>query len=512
MDAGGTFRGGETGDASPTDGVRGSVLTALSSWTRFRALVVGDFMLDQLLYGDAERLSADAPVPVLDVRRQESRAGGAANVCLDLAALGGSVRAFGVVGEDAEAELLRGSLSEAGVEPWGLVSDAKRPTTVKRSLVGLAQARHPQKMFRVDMESRDPVPEAVRVRLLQAYEAALAGADVVCLEDYGKGVCDEILCRGVIDLARRAGVPVLVDPAAREDFTRYRGATAVTPNRTEAERATGRAPGVERGHVGSMASRLLEELHLDAVVLTLDKDGSLLLERGGAPVPVPTVAREVYDVTGAGDMMLAGLAAARSNGLGWPAAVELANTAAGLEVEQFGVVPISIERVHAELLGRRQASNGRLRSRDEIVVELAAMRSVGKRVVFTNGCFDLLHAGHAALLERARAQGDYLVVGLNTDASVRRLKGDGRPVTSQDDRAAVLGALRAVDAVVLFDEDTPERLIRAVRPDVLVKGSDYAVEDVVGAAFVESIGGRVELVELVPGKSTTALLGSIRPA
>jgi len=247
------------------------------------------------------------------------------------------------------------------------------------------------------------------------------------------------------------------------------------------------------------------------VVLTLDKDGSLLLERGGEPVSVPTLAREVYDVTGAGDMMLAGLAAARANGIAWAGAVELANAAAGLEGEQFGVVPIPIERVHAEVLGRQRPGSGRLRTLDELAVELAAVRSIGKRVVFTNGCFDLLHIGHAALLERAREHGEYLVVGLNTDGSVRRLKGEGRPVNGQGDRAALLGAMRAVDAVVLFDEDTPARLIEAVRPDVLVKGADYAGREVVGASFVESIGGRVELIELVPDRSTSALLGSIRP-
>jgi D-beta-D-heptose 7-phosphate kinase/D-beta-D-heptose 1-phosphate adenosyltransferase len=490
-----------------------TLLGKLAAWKPFTAMVVGDFMLDQLLYGNAERLSADAPVPILDVRRQESRAGGAANVCLDLAAMGGGVVAVGVTGADAEAGTLRGELTRRGIDASGLVADGDRPTTVKRSLVGLAQSRHPQKMFRVDFESREPLADAVIDRLLGEVASRVGSVDVVCLEDYHKGVCAERLCRGVIALARGAGKEVLVDPAQLDDYGKYRGATAITPNRTEAERATGQRThhAADPAHNAGLARALLEGLDLDAVVLTLDRHGALLLERGEhEAVAIPTVARDVYDVTGAGDMMLAALAAARANGIDWAGATRFANAAAGLEVEVFGVVPIPFERIHAELLKHHTGGHGALRTLDQLLIELAAVRASGQRVVFTNGCFDVLHAGHVRMLEEAADQGDYLVVGLNSDESVRRLKGERRPVNTLGDRAGVLGALRAVDAVVAFEEDTPEALLRAIRPDVLVKGGDYTIEGVVGREIVEEAGGRVVVVGHVRGKSTSGLLERVR--
>ncbi|MEO1510443.1 MAG: D-glycero-beta-D-manno-heptose 1-phosphate adenylyltransferase, partial [Planctomycetota bacterium] len=263
-------------------------------------------------------------------------------------------------------------------------------------------------------------------------------------------------------------------------------------------------------HNAELAHALLGPLDLDAVVLTLDRDGALLLQRAGQPVVVPTIAREVYDVTGAGDMMTAALAAARANACAWRDAVEFANAAAGLEVEQFGVVPIPLERIHAELIQRRRAERDPITPTEVLLVEIAALRAAGKKIVFTNGCFDILHAGHTSLLERAAALGDHLVVGLNSDASVGRLKGDGRPVNTQNDRAAVLAALRAVDAVTLFEQDTPLELIEKLAPDVLVKGADYRGREVVGREIVEARGGRVELIELVPGRSTSATIDAMR--
>ncbi|MDX2118361.1 MAG: D-glycero-beta-D-manno-heptose 1-phosphate adenylyltransferase [Planctomycetota bacterium] len=484
------------------------LLQSLERWKPFTALVVGDFMLDELVYGDAERLSADAPVPILHVRRREHRPGGAANVCLDLVALKGRVEAFGVIGSDEAGRHLAAALQREHVGVAGLVQDPSRPTTRKQNLIGLAQARHPQKMFRVDDESREPLgPDVVR-RMLERFKVALATADVVCIEDYDKGVCTSELCQGVIDLARQANKPVLVDPARISDYARYRRATVITPNRTEAETATGATTHAEAdvAHNAALARRLLAEVQLDAVVLTLDKHGALLLERDGTPLAVPTVARKVYDVTGAGDMMLAALAAARANNIGWEDSVRFANAAAGLEVEVFGVEPIPLERVHHSILEQSAALRGKVRTLDQLQVELAARRKSGQRIVFTNGCFDLLHAGHCDLLDKAAAQGDFLVVGLNSDASVRRLKGPTRPVNNADDRARVLGALGCVGAVVVFDQDTPQTLIEAVRPDVLVKGADYTKDKVVGGAFVESYGGRVALIDLVEGKSTTATI------
>lgn len=506
------------------------LMEQLGQWRSFTALVVGDFMLDQHVYGDAERLSADAPVPILHVRKSESAPGGAANVCMDLVALGGKVEAFGVTGNDAAAGELRAKLEGMRVGCGGIVSDSGRPTTVKQNLIGLAQARHPQKMFRVDFESRDGLAEATVRELCGAFDRALAKlgpGDVVCIEDYNKGVCTEALCQHVITRSKAAGRPVFVDPARGVDYRKYRGATAITPNRTEAEVAVGAKTCEEATveHNAGLAEKLLKDLELEAVVLTLDRHGALLVEKEERPArdsratngpgrdcratQVPTVARQVYDVTGAGDMFLAGLAAARANGISWGDSVRFANAAAGLEVEVFGVVPIPFERVHHSLLMQGAGLVGKLRTLEQVKLEVAARKKEGKKIVFTNGCFDVLHSGHVSLLEQAGACGDFLVVGLNDDASVKRLKGASRPVNGEQDRARVLGALGCVGAVVLFEEDTPLELIKAVRPDVLVKGADYTKDKVVGGSFVEGYGGRVELVKLVEGKSTTGTLQRI---
>lgn len=489
-----------------------SLLVALDRWKPFTALVVGDFMLDQHVFGDAERLSPDAPVPILHVRKREDRPGGAANVCMDLVALKGEALAFGVTGADDHGRLLRDALSRERVEVGGLVEDPSRPTTVKQNLIGLANARHAQKMFRVDFESRDPLPAAVADRVVLEVVRALPRCDVVCLEDYNKGVCTPELCQAVIRSARRAGKPVFVDPARLDDYSKYRGATVLTPNRAEASLAAGVSLAAEEppARLHEVARRLIEAADLEAVVLTLDRQGALLLERGHEPLAVPTVAREVYDVTGAGDMFLAGLAAARAQGTDWHDAVRLANAAAGLEVEVFGVQPIPLARVHRSILMQDDRLAGKLRTREQLKVEVEAQKRAGKRVVFTNGCFDILHAGHVTLLDKAAACGDFLVVAINDDASVRRLKGPGRPVNTQDDRARVLGALACVGAVVFFHEDTPLELIKLVRPDVLVKGADYSKDKVVGAELVEAHGGRVELIDLVQGRSTTGTIRKLR--
>ncbi|MDX2116251.1 MAG: D-glycero-beta-D-manno-heptose 1-phosphate adenylyltransferase [Planctomycetota bacterium] len=488
------------------------LLTRLSAWKPFRVLVVGDFMLDETVLGDAERLTGDAPVPVLHVRETRRTPGGAASVCMNLAAMRGSVMALGLVGDDAEGRALALALAEAGVDVSGLVVDPSRPTTVKRSLVGRAQHRHPQKMFRVDVEAREPIGAEAEERLLRVFDAALAGADVVALEDYDKGVFRGGLARKLIDRCRARGKDVLVDPARLSDYGRYRGATCITPNRTEAETATGLPthPSADMEHNAELAAALQSAHDIEAVVLTLDRHGALLLERGQRPLTVPTVAREVYDVTGAGDMVLAALAAARANGAGWPDAVRLANTAAGLEVEVFGVQPIPIERIHAQVLLEQRRLSGKTRTLEEALVEAAAARREGRRVVFTNGCFDVIHAGHIRLLQQAARLGGLLVVGLNSDESVKRLKGPARPVHGAADRASILGELRSVDVVVVFEEDTPVRLLEALRPDVLVKGGDYTKDRVVGGAFVESYGGEVVLIPALEGRSTTEAIARMR--
>jgi D-beta-D-heptose 7-phosphate kinase/D-beta-D-heptose 1-phosphate adenosyltransferase len=487
------------------------LISLIDRWKTRKVVVVGDFMLDHYVYGNAERLSPDAPVPVLATRRAEYNPGGAANVCTQLRALKCEVACVGVVGSDDAAERLRGTMRRLGCNVSGLIEAPDRPTTVKHNYVGLAQHRHPQKMFRVDDESREPIPPAVVRRLLATARRLLKGASALCIEDYNKGVLNPKTCQWLIETAQSTDVPVLVDPAAIVDYSRYYGATCITPNRTEAALATGvtaEMDGQERTLHG-MARTLLRRLGLQAVVLTLDKQGALLQLKGKAPRMVPTQARAVYDVSGAGDVVLAMLAAALANGADWLSAVRLANAAAGLEVERFGIVPIELEEVLVSLLKQKHEQLGKLRTLSQLLPEVAAHRRQGKRIAFTNGCFDILHAGHVSYLRSAREAGDLLVVGLNSDASIRRIKGPGRPVNRQEDRVMVLSELESVDYVVLFEEDTPMKLLRAIRPDVLVKGGDYRRSEVVGGKFIESYGGRVELVPLVKGRSTTNIIRRI---
>lgn len=482
------------------------LLTTLADWKPFRALVVGDLMLDQLLSGDATRLSPDAPVPVLRVTKQRNQPGGSANLALDLIALMGQVITLGVVGDDPESSILIDELKHQRVDTHAIVKDPSRPTTVKRNLIGLAQGRHAQKMFRVDFESTEPISKAIEDQLLRSFDIALKETDIVCIEDYNKGVCTPRMCQEIITRSKKAGIPVFVDPAPITDYTKYRGATMITPNRTEAELATGikAADDSRESHREHLARTLLEACELDTVVLTLDKQGAVFVQAGvDGAVHVPTVAREVYDVTGAGDMMLAALAAGRANGLDWTNAVRFANAAAGLEVEIFGVAPIPLEKIHDDLLTQHTARLGKPRTLDEIMVQVRAARKSNRSIVFTNGCFDVLHAGHVSLLQRCAELGDMLIVGINDDHSVRALKGEGRPVNNQNHRAHVIGALGCVDSVVLFAEDTPIKLIEAIKPDVLVKGGDYSPQTVVGHELVEEHGGRVVILDLIDGLSTT---------
>ncbi len=471
-------------------------------------MVVGDFMLDQNVYGAAERLSPDAPVPILKASRREHAPGGAANVALCLGALQGDVRCVGVVGSDPEGQILRGALQEAGCHIDGLIEDQSRPTTVKCNMIGLAQHRHPQKMFRLDTEASDPLSDEVSQRLLGYVESHVDEVDVVCLEDYNKGVCGPTLCRAVIELCRLKGKPILVDPAAIDDYSKYRGATALTPNRSEAEQATGLDTPLEASqiHNAGLATKLLSQLDLDAVVVTLDRHGALLEERGGDPILVPTTARSVYDVSGAGDVVFAALAGAIANKFDWPEAVSFANAAAGLEVEMFGVQPVSLASVLREVLAQHRSLKGKLRSLDELLIELAVHREAGHRIVLTNGCFDVIHVGHLLYLREAGKLGDVLVVAVNSDDQVRSLKGAGRPVFAETERLEILGEFESVTYLTVFDEPTAEALIRQIKPDVYVKGGDYKPTDIVEYALLKEMNVAVEVLAHQPGLGSTEVI------
>jgi D-beta-D-heptose 7-phosphate kinase / D-beta-D-heptose 1-phosphate adenosyltransferase len=485
------------------------LIRLVERFKRPRLAVVGDLMLDRYVFGDAERISPEAPVQILRADEDDTRLGGAGSVVNNLLALGADVAVFGVLGADDSGDHVMRDLKKAGARTAGVVRVKGRRTTIKTRFVGRAQHRHPQQVLRVDWEDLSPLGPAVEKQLVARFRAFLRSADAVVISDYNKGVLAPGLTQQIIRLARVQRLPVLVDPIKDRDYRKYRGATLITPNRLETSLASGvNLTGSDA--VRAAAKRLLKDLRLGAVVVTLDKDGAYLAVRGKPGVMLPTRPRTVYDVAGAGDMFISALAMAVASGAGLPESVRLANVAGGLEVQKFGVQTVSREEIVAELLEEAHKSGDKVRRMENLKIDLARHRAIGEKVVWTNGCFDVLHAGHVDYLQFAAAQGDVLVVGLNSDASVRRLKGAGRPVSTEEHRARVLAALEAVDYVIIFEDSTPERMIRAVRPDVLVKGEDWRKKGVVGREFVESYGGRVVLAPLVGGLSTTGIVERIR--
>ena len=472
-----------------------------------RVLLLGDMMVDRYLYGNAERLSPEAPVPVLHFQKEELRLGGAGSVAANLAALGAKVSAVGVIGLDETAGHLIHLLKDIGADTSGLV-ECVRPTTCKMRLVGSAQHRHPQQMIRLDFEESSPIDSASSQKMIANAIKAMETTELICIEDYNKGAVTPDICRAVIDQARHRGIPVLIDPARINDYRKYAGATCLKLNRPEASKATG-LPVETPAQFQHAAERLLDTLSLEAVVLTLDKHGAYIASRAGDRRLLQTRTRQVYDVTGAGDMAFAMLAVARAAGANWEEATALANVAGGLEVEKFGVVPITPQEIAQELLAEAHLHAGKYRSLENLLPELTRHRASGKRIVFTNGCFDLIHLGHIKYFQFAKRQGDLLVVGVNTDAGIQRLKGPRRPIVNEADRISVLEELESIDYLVPFDDDTPIDLITQIRPDVLVKGADYKKDQVVGADLVESYGGVVALAPLIDGKSTSNVIQRI---
>jgi len=471
-------------------------------------VVIGDAMLDRYLFGSVSRISPEAPIPVLQASRTELRPGGAASVAAMVVGLEANVRLVSYVGDDRAGSSLTDLLDGIGVSCKGLVRVPGRMTTLKtRMVAGGATHRNKQQLVRVDEEDTAPYAAADETRLGGAFASVLDGAGCVIISDYAKGVISPAVAQSVIAQARAAGVPVVVDPKGT-DYTRYAHCTVLTPNRGETFAATGIAPR-DRESYEAAGRRLIEIAQSEAAVVTLDKDGMALVQPGRPLDFVPTTPREVFDVTGAGDMVAATIGLALADGRTLHQAVELANIAAGVEVEKIGVMPVTRDEMIAALVGIQPAPAG-VFPLPELLAELAPLRAAGARIVFTNGCFDVLHAGHARFLNAARSKADLLVLGLNSDASVTRLKGPERPVNPQQDRAELLASLSAVDFVVLFEDDTPLELIRAIVPDVLVKGADWKDKGVVGQDVVEAAGGRVELIDLLVGRSTTNIVKRIR--
>jgi len=473
-----------------------------------KILLVGDFMLDVYVYGDALRISPEAPVPVLKVKNTEYSCGGAGSVATDLAALGAQAVCLGIIGKDENAEILKQLLQKAGAGFNTLIATPDRPTTTKQRLVGLAQHRHRQQLIRIDDECTDRPTDKIRSKIKQTYQKSLSNVDIICLQDYNKGLLDNDFCRELIELANQAGKKVLVDPAYINDYSRYCGADLITPNRKESSLAVGFE--IENENDAKRAAeKLVNDLNLQAAVITLDKSGAYLHTKNYSSL-IPTRPRNVYDVTGAGDMVLAMLATAIAAGCDYTTSVQLSNIAGGIEVEKFGAATVTIDEIVNEIISVNRGKTGKIRTIDSLLTELQWHRRQNEKIVFTNGCFDVLHRGHIEYLKFCKEQGHVVVLGLNSDSSVRQIKGPERPVNNQHDRAAVLAALESVDYIVIFDEADPLKLIEQVKPDILVKGKDWEHKGVIGRELVESNGGKVVLAPLVEGKSSTNTINKIK--
>jgi len=489
------------GDVSVESGAEDSVLSrAVRRLARTSVTVIGDVMLDRYVYGTVDRVSPEAPIPIVRVERETAMPGGAGNVVRNLTALGAAVAFVSVVGDDQAGSDLTGLIGgQPGVEPWLLVEGA-RTTTVKTRFVSQGQ-----QLLRADREQTGPIGPKLVERMLRIAGDTMAATSVTVLSDYAKGILTGEIATQLIAIARQAGRRVIVDPKG-PDFQRYAGADIITPNRRELADATEMSVATEADLVRA-AIVLRDRYGFGAVLVTRSEDGMTLVDGAGAQ-HFPAEAADVFDVSGAGDTVVATLAAGLAAGLDTRVAVRLANIAAGVVVGKVGTAVARGEDL-LRVLTPQVSTLRKIVTREIAAEQAERWRRKGWRTGFTNGCFDLLHPGHVHLLEQARGQCDRLIVGLNSDASVRRLKGKTRPVQQEAARAAVLASLSAVDLVVIYDEDTPEETLEALRPDLLVKGADYTLDRVVGADLVQSWGGKVWLAELLSGHSTTATVKRI---
>ena len=474
-----------------------TVVKLLNKFHGARVLVLGDVMLDRFVYGVVERISPEAPIPVVSVERTLDMPGGAANVARNVSALGAQCTLVGVVGEDSAADQLRSQLAPSPGIQVHLIYDPARPTSLKTRYVADGQ-----QVMRADWERKDALSSEVADQLLAQVAVAIDEADIVVLSDYAKGVLSDLVVREAIRIAQQAAKPVIVDPKSK-NLSKYTGATLLTPNRLELQGACG-IECLSDVQVTQGAELVLQQGICGALVVTRGKEGMSVIGSDGRVAHLPTEARQVYDVSGAGDTVIATLALGMASGGGIVESAALANIAAGIVVGKRGTATVTPGEIMASMppFGRH-ADPLKIYSADNVLPLVREWRERGLKVAFTNGCFDLLHPGHISLLDQARRSADRLVVGLNADVSVRRLKGLGRPVQGEVARATVLAAVKSVDAVVIFASNTPLELIEALQPDVLVKGADYTVDTVVGAEEMIKHGGRVVLAQLLDGFSTT---------
>ncbi|MEM8498478.1 MAG: bifunctional D-glycero-beta-D-manno-heptose-7-phosphate kinase/D-glycero-beta-D-manno-heptose 1-phosphate adenylyltransferase HldE [Pseudomonadota bacterium] len=470
--------------------------TVIPNFAGKRVLVLGDLMLDRYWAGPTSRISPEAPVPVTRVDEQFERPGGAGNVALNITSLGCEARLLGYVGDDESAQLLAGALQQAGVECQFQTVAGQQTVTKLRVL-----SRN-QQLMRLDFEKGFADVNGVELR--SGYEQAIAGCGAIVLSDYGKGTLADT--KQMIDLARAANVPVLIDPKG-SDFSKYRRASLITPNEAEFEAVVG--PCANDEDLLKKGEQLRNELELDALLVTRSERGMVLFQHGQAAVTLPTRAQEVFDVTGAGDTVIGTLAAAIAAGENFESAMQLSNLAAGVVVGKIGTATASVAELQQAMLIHEPLPRG-VTDEDQLLETLKAAKANNERIVMTNGCFDILHAGHVAYLSSAADLGDRLIVAVNDDDSVKRLKGEGRPVNGVQQRMAVLSGLESVDWVVPFREDTPARLIAKLLPDTLVKGGDYAPEEIAGGDAVIADGGEVKVLQFIDGLSTSAIISAIK--
>lgn len=467
----------------------------MSYFERAQILVVGDLMLDRYWQGTSSRISPEAPVPVVNVSQTEDRPGGAGNVALNMAALGCNVSLVGIIGNDEAGQILNNRLTAANIHTNLQISRTK-PTITKLRVV----SRH-QQLLRMDFEEKFDAADSSE--FVEKVKSLIDRTDVLVLSDYAKGSLLD--CQSLIRMARDAGIPVLVDPKG-SDFSCYRGATILTPNFHEFEAVVGKC--TSEWDMVAKGEALMQELDLQALLVTRGEQGMTLLRHHQPELHLPARAREVFDVTGAGDTVIATLAAVIASGQSLPEATALANLAAGIVVGKMGTATVSAPELRRAIIAEQGSERGVV-TEEQLLMALEDARASGERIVFTNGCFDIIHAGHVGYLEEARKQGDRLIVAVNSDDSIRRLKGSGRPINPLDRRMAVLAGLESVDWVLPFSEDTPERLLRRIKPDVLVKGGDYREDQVVGNQIIKTYNGSVKVLSFYDNCSTTSIVNKI---
>jgi D-beta-D-heptose 7-phosphate kinase/D-beta-D-heptose 1-phosphate adenosyltransferase len=474
----------------------------LASLKRVSVLVVGDLMLDEYLYGTIDRISPEAPVGVLDWRSRRSWLGGAANVAHNLVQLGCTTFLSGVVGSDRPAEELLQAAGDLGIDSAAIITDSGRPTTVKTRVIA-----HGHQVIRIDREARHAIGDSVSELLLDGFKHCLPRIDGVILSDYAKGVLRADFCASVMTAAARKGIPVLVDPKGH-DFSKYRGAFLLTPNKKELAEAT-QMPVQSESDIRKAVERLLALVECKAILVTRGEEGMSLYRAGGEETHIQAEVRDVFDITGAGDTVISTFGRVFFAGADLLPAAQLANIAAGVKVGKLGTATVTAEEIVGWFRQRENQSKEKVVELSQLKQIVSLQHSQGKRVVFTNGCFDLLHVGHVHFLKKAKALGHLLIVAINDDASVKSIKGNGRPLINAADRARIIAALESVDYVVIFSGLTPLHMIEELMPDVLVKGGTYKLEEVVGRREVEKYGGRVELIPTIDNQSSSQIMKDI---